>query len=177
MLAYEWMGGMKAVAFTDVMQGIVLLIGIIFFVIGGVYLAGGNFTEVTRYITETEPAKTAVPPMEVNINWFSMLVLVGLGASIYPHAVQRIYAAKSEKTLKKSFARMAWMPLLTTGLVFFVGIIGLKLFPGLDGNDSEQLVGLMANKIAAINPFFYWIMIIFLVELWQRLFRQRILCC
>lgn len=161
MLAYEWMGGMKAVAFTDVMQGIVLLIGIIFFLIGGIYLAGGNFAEITRFITENEPAKTAVPPMEVNISWFSMLVLVGLGASIYPHAVQRIYAAKSERTLKKSFARMAWMPLLTTGLVFLVGIIGIKLFPGLDADGTEQLVGLMANKIAAINPFFYWIMIIF----------------
>ncbi|HZG72011.1 MAG TPA: sodium:solute symporter family protein [Chondromyces sp.] len=161
MLAYEWMGGMKAVAFTDVMQGIVLLIGIIAFVIGGLYLAGGSLSEITKYIAENEPVKTAVPPMEVNINWFSMLVLVGLGASIYPHAVQRIYAARSEKTLKKSFARMAWMPLLTTGLVFLVGIIGIKLFPGLEGNNSEQLVGLMANEIASINSVFYWVMIIF----------------
>ncbi|KAB2331412.1 sodium:solute symporter family protein [Bacillus mesophilum] len=161
MLAYEWMGGMKAVAFTDVMQGIVLLIGIIAFVIGGIYLAGGSFGEITQYIAANEPAKIAVPAAEVNINWFSMLILVGLGASIYPHAVQRIYAAKSEKTLKKSFARMAWMPLLTTGLVFIVGIIGISLYPGLSGDNSEQLVGLMANDIAAINPFFYWIMIIF----------------
>ncbi len=161
MLAYEWMGGMKAVAFTDVMQGIVLLIGIIAFVIGGVYLAGGSFTEITQYIATNEPAKISVPAAEVNINWFSMLILVGLGASIYPHAIQRIYAARSERTLKKSFARMAWMPLITTGLVFIVGIIGISLFPGLEGGDSEQLVGLMANEIAAINPFFYWIMIIF----------------
>jgi solute:Na+ symporter, SSS family len=137
------------------------LIGIIAFVAGGIYLAGGNFGSITQFIAENEPAKLAVPAAEVNINWFSMLILVGLGASIYPHAVQRIYAAKSEKTLKKSFARMAWMPLLTTGLVFLVGIIGLKLFPGLEGGQSEQLVGLMANEIASINSFFYWIMIIF----------------
>lgn len=161
MLAYEWMGGMKAVAFTDVMQGIILLIGIIAFVAGGIYLAGGSFGSITQFIAENEPAKVAVPTAEVNINWFSMLILVGLGASIYPHAVQRIYAARSEKTLKKSFARMAWMPLLTTGLVFLVGIIGIKLFPGLDREGSEQLVGLMANEIASINSLFYWIMIIF----------------
>lgn len=161
MLAYEWMGGMKAVAFTDVMQGIVLMIGIIVFLIGGLYLVGGNFGEVTRYIAEMEPAKAAVPATEVNINWFSMLLLVGLGASIYPHAVQRIYSAQSERILKKSFARMAWMPPITTGLVFMVGIIGIMLFPGLDKTGSEQLVGLMANEIAAINPFYYWIMIIF----------------
>ncbi|WP_226537418.1 sodium:solute symporter family protein [Fictibacillus halophilus] len=161
MLIYEWMGGMKAVAFTDVMQGIVLMIGIFVFLAGALYLVGGNFAEVTRFIADNEPAKLGVPEMEVSVNWFSMLVLVGLGASIYPHAVQRIYSAQSEKTLKKSFARMAWMPPITTGLVFVVGIIGIMLFPGLDTAGSEQLVGLMANKIAAINGFYYWMMIIF----------------
>lgn len=161
MLAYEWMGGMKAVAFTDVMQGLILMVGIIVFLIGGLYLVGGNFGDVTRYINEMEPVKTAVPAMDVSINWFSMLVLVGLGASIYPHAVQRIYSAQSEKTLKKSFSRMAWMPPITTGLVFVIGIIGIMLYPGLDKGGSEQIVGFMANDIAAINPFFYWIMIIF----------------
>lgn len=161
MLTYEWMGGMKAVAFTDVMQGIVLMIGIFVFLGGALYLVGGNFVEVTRYIADNEPAKLGVPAMDVSINWFSMLVLVGLGASIYPHAVQRIYSAESEKTLKKSFARMAWMPPITTGLVFVVGIVGIMLFPGLDAAGSEQLVGLMANKIATINSFYYWMMIIF----------------
>lgn len=161
MLVYEWMGGMKAVAFTDVLQGVILMIGIFVFLGGALYLVGGHFPDVTRFIADTEPAKVAVPTMDISINWFSMLVLVGLGASIYPHAVQRIYSAESEKTLKKSFARMAWMPPITTGLVFVVGIIGLMLYPGLDKSGSEQLVGLMANDIAAINPFFYWMMIIF----------------
>ncbi|MCM3122911.1 sodium:solute symporter family protein [Mesobacillus sp. AQ2] len=161
MLVYEWMGGMKAVAFTDVLQGIILMIGIFVFLGGALYLVGGHFPDVTRFIADTEPAKVAVPTMDISINWFSMLVLVGLGASIYPHAVQRIYSAESERTLKKSFARMAWMPPITTGLVFVVGIIGLMLYPGLDKSGSEQLVGLMANDIAAINPFFYWMMIIF----------------
>ncbi|WP_339148018.1 MULTISPECIES: sodium:solute symporter family protein [unclassified Sutcliffiella] len=161
MLAYEWMGGMKAVAFTDVMQGVILMVGIIVFLIGGLYLAGGNFSDVTRYVAEMEPAKTAVPGFDTSINWLSMLLLVGLGASIYPHAVQRIYSSRSEKTLKTSLSRMAWMPPITTGLVFLVGIIGIMLFPGLDTSGSEQLVGTMANAIAAIHPFYYWVMIIF----------------
>nr|MDA8354168.1 sodium:solute symporter family protein [Bacillota bacterium] len=132
MLAYEWLGGMKAVAFTDVMQGVVLMIGVVVFLGGAFYLVGGNFADVTRQIAETEPAKVAVPGWETSINWFSMLLLVGFGAAIYPHAVQRIYSAESERTLKRSFARMAWMPPLTTGLVFLIGIIGISLFPGLD---------------------------------------------
>ncbi|SDO72064.1 sodium:solute symporter family protein [Halobacillus aidingensis] len=161
MLAYEWMGGMKAVAFTDVMQGVVLMIGIIIFLAGSLYLVGGNFGNVTSFIADNEPAKVGVPPMDASINWMSMLILVGFGAAIYPHAVQRIYSAQSEKTLKKSLSRMAWMPPLTTGLVFVIGIIGIMMFPGLSSGDSEQLVGMMANEIAAINSFYYWIMILF----------------
>lgn len=161
MVIYEWMGGMKAVAFTDVMQGIVLMIGIVVFLIGALYLVGGNFASVTAFIAETEPAKVGIPPMDTSINWFSMLLLVGFGASIYPHAVQRIYSAESERTLKRSFSRMALMPPVTTGLVFVIGIVGIMMFPGLDTGGSEQLVGLMANEIAAINPFYYWVMILF----------------
>ncbi|CAG9621216.1 sodium:solute symporter family protein [Sutcliffiella rhizosphaerae] len=161
MLAYKWMGGLKAVVYTDVIQGLILLIGIIVFLIGGLYLINGNFADVTRYIAENEPAKVAVPSTDVSINWFSMLLLVGLGASVYPHAVQRVYSSKSEKSLKKSLSRMAWMPPITTGLVFIVGIIGIKLYPGLSTGDSEQLVGMMANSIATINPFYYWMMVIF----------------
>ncbi|MCF6411589.1 sodium:solute symporter family protein [Alkalihalobacillus sp. EGI L200015] len=161
MLAYEWMGGMKAVAFTDVMQGLVLMVGILVFLGGALYLVGGNLTNVTTFIMDSEPAKVGVPAMETSINWFSILLLVGCGAAIYPHAVQRIYSAESEKTLKKSFARMAWMPPVTTGLVFVIGIIGISMFPGLNEANSEQLVGMMANEIASINSFYYWVMILF----------------
>jgi solute:Na+ symporter, SSS family len=161
MLIYEWMGGMKAVAFTDVMQGLALMLGVFVFLFGALTLVGGDLSEVTKFIAQHEPEKIAVPPLETSINWFSMLLLVGFGAAIYPHAIQRIYSAESERTLKRSFARMAWMPPVTTGLVFIVGIIGIMVFPGLDESGSEQLVGAMANKIAAINSFYYWVMVLF----------------
>ncbi|WP_372508746.1 sodium:solute symporter family protein [Pseudalkalibacillus decolorationis] len=161
MLVYEWMGGMRAVAFTDVMQGIVLMVGIVFFLIGALYLVGGNLSDVTASIAEREPAKVGVPPIEGTINWFSILLLVGCGAAIYPHAIQRIYSSQSERILKKSLARMAWMPPVTTGFVFVIGIIGISMFPGLDDANSEQLVGMMANEIASINTIYYWVMVLF----------------
>ncbi|WP_010651358.1 sodium:solute symporter family protein [Oceanobacillus massiliensis] len=161
MLIYEWMGGMKAVAFTDVMQGIVLMIGIVIFLFGAFQLIDGNLATVTQHIADTEPVKVGVPEMLTSVNWMSMLLLVGCGAAIYPHAVQRIYSAESERTLKRSFARMAWMPPITTGLVFLVGILAIILLPGLSESNSEQIVGMMANEIAAINGFYYWVMIIF----------------
>ncbi|UYM03887.1 sodium:solute symporter family protein [Solicola gregarius] len=161
MLVYSWVGGMRAVALTDVMQGIALLIGIFALLFGALYLVGGDLGSVTEHLRETDPAKVGVPEFDVSLNWLSMIVLIGFGAAMYPHAIQRIYAARSERTLKRSLAGMAWMPLVTTGVVFVIGIIGIQLIPGMSEGESEQLVGKMANQVADINVFFYIIMILF----------------
>ena len=160
MLAYAWMGGMKAVALTDVMQGIALLVGVGVLLIGGLYLIGGDLGGTTQYLLANEPEKVAVPPLEISTSWLSLILVVGFGAAVYPHAIQRIYSAESERTLKRSLAGMAWMPPLTTGVVFVVGIIGISLFPGLSDTRSEQLVGMIANEVAGINIFFYLMMIL-----------------
>ncbi|WP_028658728.1 sodium:solute symporter family protein [Nocardioides insulae] len=161
MLVYSWAGGMRAVAYTDVMQGIALLVGIFALLFGVLYLVGGDLGSVTQQLRESDPAKIGVPDMDTSINWFSMIVMIGFGAAMYPHAIQRIYAARSERTLKRSLAAMAWMPLLTTGVVCVVGIVGIVLVPGLSDSESEQLVGILANRVADINPLFWVIMVIF----------------
>ena len=160
MLAYAWMGGMRAVALTDVMQGIALLIGIMVLLAGGLYLIGGDLGSSTQYLLENEPEKAAVPPLDVSVGWLSLVLVVGFGAAVYPHAIQRIYAAQSERTLKRSLGFMALMPPLTAGVVFVVGIVGISLFPNLSDTESEQLVGMIANEVAGINPFFFVAMIL-----------------
>ncbi|WP_082126835.1 sodium:solute symporter family protein [Allosalinactinospora lopnorensis] len=160
MLIYSWMGGMRAIAFTDVMQGIALLVGVGFLLVGALYLAGGSLGGTTQHLLAHEPDKIGVPPMEDSVNWVAMIIMIGFGAAVYPHAIQRVYAARSERTLKRSLAIMAWMPLVTTAVVFLVGIIGIQLFPGLAEGESEQLVGMIANEVAGINLFFFAIMVL-----------------
>jgi Na+/proline symporter len=55
---------------------------------------------------------------------------------------------------------MAYMPFITAGVVFLVGIIGIAAFPGLTTGESEQLVGRIANALALEHPVFYWAMIL-----------------
>jgi Na+/proline symporter len=150
------MGGLKAVALADVINGIVLLGGIFGFLILA-WVNFGSLASATAELAVKAPAKVAVPPLTTSINWLSMLILIMIGAAVYPHAIQRIYAAENERTLKKSLMRMAWMPFITTGVVFMIGIIGTKAFPNLNRMQSEQLVGLMANAIAAQSTFNYWV--------------------
>lgn len=159
MIIYGWLGGMRSVAYTDTMQGIALLVGVMILLVGSI-IYFGNVGEATNYAAEISPEKLGVPDFEGVVSWFSMLILITIGAAIYPHAIQRIYAAGSELTLKRSLTWMAWAPFVTSGFVFLIGIIGIKAFPGLSEGDSEQLVGMMANHIASQNSFFYWAMVI-----------------
>lgn len=159
MIIYSWLGGMRSVAYTDAMQGIALLVGIIVMVIGAMIVWGG-LPSAANYMAANAPKKIGVPTSGTISTWFSLLILISIGAAVYPHAIQRIYAAESQKTLKKSLSRMAWMPFLTTGLVFVIGLIGVKAYPGLEKLESEQLVGMMANVIASQSPIFYWAMIL-----------------
>lgn len=159
MVVYSWLGGMRSVAYTDTMQGIALLFGVVMLLIGSlIYL--GNPADSAALMQSQAPDKLAPPSGPGLLHWFSLLVLVGIGAAVYPHAVQRIFSAKSEATLKRSLTRMAYMPFATAGVVFVVGIIGVAAFPGMDTADSEQLVGRMASALASENIVFYWAMVL-----------------
>jgi SSS family transporter len=159
MLIYGWLGGMRSVAYTDTMQGIALLAGVFILLIGSIIYFGG-LPSATSYMEAYSPEKLGVPESAGIAKWFSLLIIVAIGGAIYPHAIQRIFSASSEKVLKKSLTRMVWMPFITAGFVFVIGIIGINAFPGLEVGESEQLVGMMANALAAKNAFFYWAMVI-----------------
>src|SRR5690606_34593292 len=88
MLIYSWMGGMRAVALTDIMQGVALLLGVGVLLIGSLYLVGGDLAGVTDYLVANEPEKAGVPQGADAVNWLSMIIMVGLGAAVYPHAIQ-----------------------------------------------------------------------------------------
>ena len=54
--------------------------------------------------------KIASPSWQTCRIWISSLLLIGLGAPLYPQAIQRIYAASSGQTLRLSLAWMTFMP-------------------------------------------------------------------
>ena len=41
----------------------------------------------------------------------SRVLVVGMGAALYPQAIQRIYAARSAATLRRSLSVMAFLPI------------------------------------------------------------------
>ncbi|MEM0896288.1 MAG: sodium:solute symporter family protein [Verrucomicrobiota bacterium] len=150
MFAYEAMGGLRSVAWTDVIQGVILLVGIL-----GVFVAlqfhYGGLPGVSDQLEASRPEIWAAPTATEKVTWLSTLLIFFFGISMYPHAIQRIYAAKSGKVLRRSFQIMAFMPLFTTFLVVMLGIMGIAVFPGLDqegaGSSDEVTLYMIADLI------------------------------
>jgi len=161
MVIYETLGGMRSVAWTDMIQGVLLLLGVflIFITIQSEY---GGLAKASEQIQSLRPDFWNPPDWEGKRLWLSTIIIVFFGISVYPHAIQRIYAARDEKTLRRSFQIMIFMPLVTTLFMIIVGIVGAAQIPGLDRQGSEQITLLLLNDLAQNIPAVSWLLVIFL---------------
>ncbi|MEM9407714.1 MAG: sodium:solute symporter family protein, partial [Acidobacteriota bacterium] len=158
MLIYESLGGMRSVAWTDAVQGVLLLFGCL--ILLGILLRNdGGLVAVREAVASTAPEKLEPPDAAGLRRWLSNLVLLGIGVAIYPHAIQRIFAAKSLVTLRRSLGLMAFMPLLTTLLAFLIGYVALRSHPGLSQLDSDKVTILVLGDLLALSPAAYWLVV------------------
>jgi Na+/proline symporter len=161
-LIYESIGGMRAVAWTDCAQGIVLLLGlagILVVVVPGV----GGLRETSEWVIERQPELAMVPGGEVLRTWASSIVLIGFGAAVYPQAIQRIFAARDSQTLKRSLSVMSFMPLFTVLPVFLVGILAIPTLDGLDGVSADQVMPRMLAHWAGSSTLLYGLSVALLI--------------
>jgi SSS family solute:Na+ symporter len=153
-LIYETVGGMRAVAWTDCAQGIVLLLGLVGILIAVVPGVGG-LREVSTWVIEHQPERARVPGGEVLRTWASSIVLIGFAAAVYPQAIQRIFAARDTRTLKRSLSVMSFMPLFTVLPVFLVGILAIPTLDGLDGVSADRVMPLMLAHWSGTSTWLY----------------------
>jgi SSS family transporter len=160
-VVYETLGGLRSVAWTDVVQGLILVTGcaVIF---GGLMTEFSGLAEMTEAVKQARPGFWTPPDANDCFLWFSTLLVVTLGIAIYPHAIQRIYAARDAKTLRRAFQVMVFLPLVTTLFLVLVGIVGVTRFPDLDKLGSEGITLLMLQDLAQRNPAVGFIILLFL---------------
>ena len=159
MLAYELLGGLRSVAWTDVVQGIILFIGVVtIFIV--VQIHYGSLTDASAELQAQHPELLQVPGLGAKVDWLCTIVLVGVGIAMYPHAIQRIYAAKNARTLKRSLQVMVFMPLFTTLLMVVLGLVGITQFVGLDKPQSDQVTLLWLGQIVQDLPAMKWLVVV-----------------
>ncbi len=151
-IVYETVGGMRAVAWTDCVQGIMLLIGLVGLLLA-VVPTPAHLGELTAAVAAAAPEKVAVPGWDVSRNWFSTILLIGLSGAVYPHAIQRIYAARDAATLKRAFSIMIFLPLVTTGVMFIVGILAIAELGSIA--DADQVIPALLTAWAGRSVLLY----------------------
>ncbi|MCG8331603.1 MAG: sodium:solute symporter family protein [Chitinophagales bacterium] len=98
-VGYTVIGGLKAVIYTDTIQWIILMGGLVFIGIPLGYLAIGGIDAI-RDVLPTEFLSLTNIKAVTLLNWFITIIPIWfVGMTLY----QRIYACKDEKTAKKAW--------------------------------------------------------------------------
>ena len=146
-LIYTTLGGMRATAWTNVLQGTLFLgfLVVAFFLISGNM---GGLGDAMRSIEAHDPGLLALErtgpyaPGE----WISWGLLFSLTVIAFPHMIVRLMAARSEGAIK-GVCRLYPIALLVLWLPpVMIGVWGAVEFPGLEGRASDQIFQLMVNR-------------------------------
>lgn len=146
-LAYETVGGMRAVAWTDSVQGglMVLALGA---VCARIVWEEAGLSGLTDAVAAVRPSAVMVPTSEECVGWASSIVLLGLGSVVYPQLIQRLYAARSGRALSQSMAMMTFMPLVTTTIVALIGLAAIPRFPTLEHVAADSVMPMLLAEWA-----------------------------
>ncbi|MDA1015533.1 MAG: hypothetical protein O3A00_13905 [Planctomycetota bacterium] len=123
---YIMIGGMRSVAWTDLIQGLLLIAGMLVsgFAMFLVFDGPGNFAEAIT--TELPESSLTVPGTTGLWTWpmlFTVCLLGSVGSMVQPAQWMRFYSAKDTKTLKRG--ALVFAAVLTTCFILGVMLIGL----------------------------------------------------
>ena len=143
-MLYIMIGGMRSVAWTDLIQGLLLISGMLVSGFAMLTIFGGP-AEFGRQIIQTLPASSlTIPGNTGNWKWtllFTICLLGSVGSMIQPAQWMRFYSADSTRTLKRGAVIFA--AVLTSCFILGVMLIGLAgqvLYP-LEFSYTETMTG------------------------------------
>lgn len=123
---YTSLGGLWSVASTDVLQGALTLIGLLILAPIVVMKAGG----IGNIVASLPPEHLSLLGHVTPITALAYTLVFFLGIVSWPDLWQRAYAAKDERTLKRSFILyvIAFLALIG-GIVLLIGLAARVLYP------------------------------------------------
>ena len=138
-LGYTMMGGVRAVAWTDFIQGLIMVFGLVVVSLVAVQHLGG-FSAMLIEVEKTTPSTLEWMGGKSTSAFFgSMVGLLGIGLGYpgQPHVITRYMAAKNTQVIKNgTWIALGWGLLIYSSSIL-LGICGQALLPGLE--DPEHL--------------------------------------
>jgi solute:Na+ symporter, SSS family len=141
---YTVIGGIKAVIYTDTIQWIILMTGLILVALPFAYFKIGGIATIKSTLDPEFLSLTSISWQQI-VNWmFTIIPIWFIGMTLY----QRIYAAKDTKTAQKGWfiAGLFEYPLMAfTGVVlgmFARVALENNLLPGYNSSNMDSEMGL-----------------------------------
>jgi SSS family solute:Na+ symporter len=149
-LLYTLRGGLRAVAWTDLFQGLIMFILLLVSLIMVAWHHGG-FMEANQKVLISNPELFSRPgglgKYSLGI-WFSFMVLWFFCDPMFPQLFQRFFSARNDRSISRT---MLLYPFVCT-IVFFmpiaVGVLGHLSFPDLVGKQADRILPLVLTLIA-----------------------------
>ena len=145
-IAYTFVGGYKAVSYTDVVQGVLMLLGLIAVPTAAI-IASGGLEGVSESLRQQDPAlldMLAIVDRPVWIGIASFLA-VGLPFLGVPQLLIRYMSARDDVEIRKArIMSMIVLFLFAFGAVT-AGVAGRALYPGLD--DPERIFPVISSNL------------------------------
>ena len=147
---YTLRGGLRAVAWTDMFQGtlMVVLLAISLVLVAQYH---GGLTTANQKVMATNPELFSRPGGLGTYTlaiWFSYIMLWFFCDPMFPQLFQRFFSARSDRTISRM---MLFYPLICT-VVFFmpiaVGVLGHLSFPSLVGKQADRILPMVVTLVS-----------------------------
>ena len=158
-IVYTLVGGYKAVAWTDLIQGVLMLSGLIIVPVVAVSAAGGWDAVLNTLVVEDPALLSPWGPDGVSVKAFVAVVsflAIGVGFVGVPQLMVRFMSARSEQSLVPAMIISVIVLLLFDMGAVTTGLAGRALFPGLE--DPEGILPLLATEL--FSPLFAGILMV-----------------
>ncbi len=147
---YVFFGGFKAVAYTDLIQGFLMLVSSVILFSKMLDLGGGInnlFKTATSSLDKSLllPSNADLKPQYIISFW----ILIGIGILGQPQIINNFIAFKDENAIKFSLPISTFIISFLIVLMHLIGFFAIILFPDLSPNDKVVLN--VALKV--LNPF------------------------
>ena len=145
---YLVLGGYRATAISDFIQGIIMLGGIvavIFYVVNNPQV--GGISAGLQKLAAIDPKLTAPVGPPGILSLISFVLLTSLGTWGLPHIVHKFYAIRDERAIKRGTIISTVFALIISGGAYFLGVFG-RLYL----NNTVPLNAAGANDFDRIMP-------------------------
>ncbi|PNX46590.1 MAG: hypothetical protein BV456_12050 [Thermoplasmata archaeon M8B2D] len=150
---YVLFGGMRGSGWTDVIQGIIMIVAMTLAVVFVAINLGGFEAANNQAFNKTLFARPGGEEFFLPSIWFSYMLLWIFADPMFPQIFSRFYTAKNQKSLKRA---MILYPIVVSFLFLFPVLIGVWATgaQGVNPAQIDMVLPMMVEKHAAIvYPF------------------------